>query len=93
VYRIETWIKNKQVELGEKLKLYRISRGIDSPYKVARAYGFGQDTIDKVEKGDSLPSKRTLSQLKVIYELSLEQYKELVDLRKEIKDTMKGLEK
>jgi len=83
----------KQVELGKKLKLYRVSRGYDTPYKVARAYGFGQDAIDKNEKGVHLPSKKTLSGLRVIYELSISQYKELVEMRDEIIKLKKGLKK
>ena len=88
---MENKIIELQNELGAKLKLLRIARvgqGI-SEYQLARSLGFGDVTLYKIEQGHSLPSRRTLLQLKTTYNLTNDEFKGFLKTVSDIKKLKK----
>lgn len=93
---LEKHIEELQLAVGERLKLLRIARvgHGTSEYRVAKSLGFADTTIYKIETGSSLPTRRTLRSLKETYQLTNQEFNDLIReterirrLKKELKES------
>ncbi|MCK9319554.1 helix-turn-helix transcriptional regulator [Methanoculleus sp.] len=84
---LEKVIQEKQNLLGQRFELLRKARvgGGVSVFELAKVLGFGVMTLYKLEKGESLPTKRTLNALKDTFKLTETELKEIQKQINEIK--------
>jgi transcriptional regulator with XRE-family HTH domain len=92
---LESKIEARQKMLGKRLEVLRLGRlgTSESVFKVSMGLGFGESTLYKIERGDSLPSFRTLKDLSNAYSLTIEEVKELEATVRDIRDLNTQLRK
>jgi DNA-binding XRE family transcriptional regulator len=62
-----------RVSLRNKLIKMREQTGYENPFMVSKELLAGSDTIYKIEKGDSIPTKRTRRELYRLYKATKEE--------------------
>ena len=90
---IEKHIQELQEAVGERLKLLRISRvgHGTSEYRIAKSLGFADTTLYKIENGHSLPTRRTLKSLKEVYQMTNQEFSDLIRETERIRRLKKDL--
>lgn len=87
---LEKKIEELQVELGKRLAFLRVAKtGVQSEFKMAKVMGMGESTLYKLENGLSLPTRRTLLDIKQNYELTELEYEDLQLRAKKIRSLRK----
>ena len=88
--------KKIKTKMSAILISVRESNGIENPFIVSRELGQSVATLRNIEKGISFPTTKTLNELMSLYMLTIEERKELdqlkntmLKIRKQLKESRK----
>lgn len=69
-----------KLSIADFLKRIREEVGYSSPFMVAKELFLGQDSIYKIEKGESVPTRATLNRLIKVYRMNQAEIKEITEM-------------
>ena len=84
----EQLLKDKMSQLLIKI---REANGIENPFIVSRELNQSTATLRNIEKGISFPTNKTLKEINEFYRLTIEEKRELKNLKKQMLEVRKQM--
>lgn len=82
-----------KLSIGDFLKRIREEVGYTSPFVVAKELFLGNDSLYKIEKGVTVPTRATLNRLIKVYRMNQAEIMEITDMCEKAREIRKRLTK